>query len=150
MDELNKRVLSVMEFKQMTKSSFAIALDTSLPVLTHISSGRNKPGLELIQRILSRFPDISPDWLILGNGEMYRDTIVKPDFSTEINQLNQMQSELQVQMKHLQQVIEYHQLLYKEISYLGDLDQLLNRNKQGAQLIQSKIGELIQSIESKV
>lgn len=150
MDELNKRVLSVMEFKQMSKSSFAIALDTSLPVLTHISSGRNKPGLELIQRILSRFPDISPDWLILGNGEMYRDTIVKPDFSTEINQLNQMQSELQVQMKHLQQVIEYHQLLYKEISYLGDLDQLLNRNKQGAQLIQSKIGELIQSIESKV
>ena len=150
MDELNKRVLSVMEFKQMSKSSFAIALDTSLPVLTHISSGRNKPGLELIQRILSRFPDISPDWLILGNGEMYRDAIVKPDFSTEINQLNQMQSELQVQMKHLQQVIEYHQLLYKEISYLGDLDQLLNRNKQGAQLIQSKIGELIQSIESKV
>ena len=61
-----------------------------------------------------------------------------------------MQSELQVQMKHLQQVIEYHQLLYKEISYIGDLDQLLNRNKQGAQLIQSKIGELIQSIESKV
>ena len=80
MDELNKRVLSVMEHKQMSKSSFALALDSSLPVLTHISSGRNKPGLELIQRLLSRFPDISPDWLILGNGEMYRDAATKPDF----------------------------------------------------------------------
>ncbi len=150
MDELNKRVLSVMELKQMSKSSFALALDTSLPVLTHISSGRNKPGLELIQRLLSRFPDISPDWLILGNGEVYRDTIVKPDFEPEIKQLEQFQNELQLQIQHLQQVMEYHQLLLKEISYLGDLDSLLERNKQGAAAIQNKITELNNSIKSKV
>jgi hypothetical protein len=150
MDELNKRVLSVMEQKHMSKSSFAAALDASLPVLTHISSGRNKPGLELIQKLLSRFPDISPDWLVLGNGEVYRNAIVKPDFSNEIKQLELMQNELQLQIQHLQQVIEYHQLLFKEISYLGDLDQLLNRNKQGALAIQAKIADLQNSIESKV
>jgi hypothetical protein len=150
MDELNKRVLSVMEHKQMSKSSFALALDTSLPVLTHISSGRNKPGLELIQRLLSRFPDISPDWLILGNGEMYRDTITKPDFEPEIKQFEQMQNELQLQMQYLQQVMDYHQLLFKEISYLSDLDQLLGRNKQGALAIRNKLTELKDSIKSKV
>jgi hypothetical protein len=35
MDELNKRVLSIMEAKQLTRSGFSAALEVSLPVLTH-------------------------------------------------------------------------------------------------------------------
>ena len=61
-----------------------------------------------------------------------------------------MQNELQLQVQYLQQVMDYHQLLFKEISYLSDLDQLLGRNKQGALVIQNKLTELKESIISKV
>jgi hypothetical protein len=81
---------------------------------------------------------------------MYRDAATKPDFEPEIKQFEQMQNELQLQVQYLQQVMDYHQLLFKEISYLSDLDQLLGRNKQGALAIQNKLTELKESIISKV
>lgn len=149
MDELNKRVLSIMERKQMTRSGFANALDISLPVLTHISSGRNKPGLDLISKILSRFPEISPDWLLLGNGEMLRELDAKIDFDAERALLESLKKELQAQEQHLLQVIQYHQLLLKEISYLGDLDALLHRNRQGASYISGKLEELKNLLNEK-
>lgn len=142
MDDLNKRVLSIMERKQMTRSGFATALDISLPVLTHISSGRNKPGLDLITKILSRFPEISPDWLLLGEGEMHRQVDQLVDFKAEIDLLEGLKKELQAQEQHLLQVLQYHQLLLKEISYLGDLDALLQRNRQGANYLGAKLDEL--------
>lgn len=40
--------------------------------ISHILAGRNKPGFDLLQKILRRFPRVSPDWLLLGEGPMYR------------------------------------------------------------------------------
>ena len=40
--------------------------------ISHILSGRNKPGFDLLQKILRRFPRVNPDWLLLDSGQMYR------------------------------------------------------------------------------
>ena len=40
--------------------------------ISHILSGRNKPGFDLLQKILRRFPRINPDWLLLDSPQMYR------------------------------------------------------------------------------
>ena len=37
------------------------------------SAGRNKPGFDLLQKILRRFPRINPDWLLLDSDKIYRD-----------------------------------------------------------------------------
>jgi predicted transcriptional regulator len=52
------------------KSSFALKVGISQPIITHITSGRNNPSLEVIQKILSNCQDVNPEWLILGRGEM--------------------------------------------------------------------------------
>ena len=118
-------------------------------MLTHISSGRNKPGLDLITKILSRFPEISPDWLLLGEGEMHRQVDQLVDFKAEIDLLEGLKKELQAQEQHLLQVLQYHQLLLKEISYLGDLDALLQRNRQGANYLGAKLDELKSMLNEK-
>jgi len=46
--------------------------------ISHILSGRNLPSFDFISRILERFPEISPDWLILDRGTMLRQE-VKPE-----------------------------------------------------------------------
>ena len=43
-------------------------------------SGRNKPSIEVLQKILRRFPDVSASWLLLGQGAI-DDTNLAPSSS---------------------------------------------------------------------
>lgn len=150
MDDLNKRVLSVMEAVKMSKSTFAQELDISLPLLTHVSTGRNKPGIELLQKILTRFPQISADWLILGTGQMYKETVKQLDISSEIIQLKALLEKIPAMDKSAQQVLDYHALLLKEILYLNELKPYLLYVKQNAQQLQQDIKAIGQSLDSKL
>ena len=35
-------------------------------------AGRNNPSLEVMKRIMERYPTLNPEWLIAGRGEMWR------------------------------------------------------------------------------
>ncbi len=150
MDELNKRVLSVMESKSMSKSAFAALIDISLPVLTHIGSGRNKPGLEMIAKILTHFPDISPDWLILGNGGMYRKEVEVPNITKELEEIAELRKKMPDFEQNAAQILNYHQILLKEISYLQELKPYLLAIQNNSQYINQNLGSLTQALESKL
>ena len=150
MDELNKRVLSVMESKSMSKSAFAALIDISLPVLTHIGSGRNKPSLEMIAKILTHFPDISPDWLILGNGGMYRKEVEVPNITKELEEIAELRKKMPDFEQNAAQILNYHQILLKEISYLQELKPYLLAIQNNAQYINQNLGSLTQALESKL
>lgn len=70
--DIAERLLKIIEVNNLTKKSFAEVTNISQPIVTHITTGRNHPGLDVIQKILLSFPDINPDWLILGNEPMKR------------------------------------------------------------------------------
>lgn len=70
--DINERVKHLIEAKQMNYSQFADEVDTLRSGISHIVSGRNKPGLEFLQKILKRFDDIDAGWLLTGAGEMYK------------------------------------------------------------------------------
>ena len=65
------RINRILKQKKLTASMFADQVGIQRSSVSHIMSGRNKPSLDLVQKILSTFPDISPAWLISGNGPMY-------------------------------------------------------------------------------
>lgn len=58
--------------KQLTATSLARLLEIQPSGISHIMSGRNKPSFDLVVKILSAFPDINPDWLLLDSDEVYR------------------------------------------------------------------------------
>ena len=68
--EINARINLLIEKLGFNKSSFALKIGVSQPIITHITTGRNNPGLEVIQKILTNCPEVNADWLILGEGEM--------------------------------------------------------------------------------
>ena len=72
LDEISKRFELVMNHYGYTKGAFAQKLGVSQGVISHISSGRNKPGLDMVASLLSSHPEIDPDWLIQGKGSMKR------------------------------------------------------------------------------
>lgn len=75
---LNERISRVIEYSQLTPSEFADEIDVQRSSISHITSGRNKPSLEFIIKIKSRFPEILWDWLINGDGTMLQEKLSEP------------------------------------------------------------------------
>ena len=67
-----ERIDKVMQQEGMNSAVFAAAIGIQGSTLSHILNGRNNPSLSVLQSILNRFPNISPEWLIMGQGSMER------------------------------------------------------------------------------
>ena len=65
-----ERIRTLLESRQLTPTQFADSIGIARPIVSHILSGRNKPSLEVVQRILAAMPDLSMPWLLNGTGPM--------------------------------------------------------------------------------
>lgn len=81
---LNDRISKVIEYSGLTPSEFADEIDVQRSSISHITSGRNKPSLEFIIKIKSRFPEILWDWLVTGEGLMLKSDL--PEVSETIKE----------------------------------------------------------------
>lgn len=60
------RIIELMKQKNLTPSQFADEIGIQRSGMSHLLSGRNKPSLEFVLKVLNRFPDVRPDFLLLG------------------------------------------------------------------------------------
>jgi predicted transcriptional regulator len=149
-DELNKRIIEVMVRTEHSKSTFAKTLDVSLPLITHITTGRNKPGLDLIQKLLTHFEDISPDWLLLGTGSMHREKPKAVDFSPVIEQLDTLATEIEQVEQSQQRIIQYHKMLMDEMLHLKELDESILTDTQKLGSVKDRLKGLKEQLKSKL
>jgi len=82
---INDRFTKILEYSGFTASEFADEIDVQRSSISHIISGRNKPSLEFIVKIKNRFPEISWDWIILGQGEMLQNDSALSTSESKIN-----------------------------------------------------------------
>ena len=64
-----ERILELMKSKNLTPSQFADEIGIQRSGISHLLSGRNKPSLEFVLKIIKRYPDVKADWLLYGNEE---------------------------------------------------------------------------------
>lgn len=67
-----ERLLKIMEKENLTPTQFADKTNIQRPKISHIVNGRNAPSLDVLQKTLLAFPEINPEWMIMGMGNMYR------------------------------------------------------------------------------
>lgn len=74
------RIKQLLDWQQLSPTQFADRIGIGRPVISHILSERNKPSLDVVQRILTAFPELSTNWLIKGEGEMLaaREPVMPP------------------------------------------------------------------------
>lgn len=65
-----ERIREILETRHLTPTQFADAIGIARPIISHILSGRNKPSLEVVQKITAAFPDLPLAWLLHGIGAM--------------------------------------------------------------------------------
>ena len=75
---MREKLLKLMETEHLTASRLAELLGIRSSGISHILSERNKPSFDLLHKILKRFPNINPDWLLLDSDQMYRDQAAAP------------------------------------------------------------------------
>lgn len=67
-EDFIKRLEIILEYYSLNASSFADKIGVQRSSLSHLLSGRNKPSLDFILKILDVFPDIDLYWVLEGKG----------------------------------------------------------------------------------
>jgi len=67
-EEFTKRLQNVIDFYGESASSFAEKIGVQRSSISHILSGRNKPSLDFVLKVLSSFPEVELYWLMNGKG----------------------------------------------------------------------------------
>ena len=68
---MKERLLQLLQERNLTNAKFAEIMETQPANITHIMNGRNKPGYDFIVKLVKKFPEINPVWLLAGRGDVY-------------------------------------------------------------------------------
>ncbi len=80
---MNTRIAKILKEKALSNKAFAELLGIQRSGVSHLLSGRNKPSIDFVIKLINQFPEISMKWLILGKGEMYSTPTPPQFFSKE-------------------------------------------------------------------
>ena len=149
MDELNKRIIELMLNLNISKSSFANELQVSLPIITHITTGRNKPGLDIIQKIILKYNQINPDWLLNGNGKMRRVNLESVDYEEIYKELDKIENELIEHEKINNTIRNYHKILVDEINHLKEMNEIIDSSSKKNLAISLQMQKIRANLKSK-
>jgi len=78
-DDFIKRLEYILDYYSLNASSFADKVGVQRSSLSHLLSGRNKPSLDFILKIMDTFPEVDLYWIINGKG-----TFPKSEIENEV------------------------------------------------------------------
>ena len=67
---MHSRLKYWMEMEVLKSSALADNIGVNRATISHILSGRNKPSIDFLQKLLSNYPELNANWLISGVGYM--------------------------------------------------------------------------------
>jgi len=66
--EFSNRLRTIMDFYQLSASAFADKIQVPRSSISHLLSGRNKPSLDFVLKVVKEFEDVELYWLLNGKG----------------------------------------------------------------------------------
>ncbi|KQO21272.1 DNA-binding protein [Flavobacterium sp. Leaf82] len=73
-DDFVKRLEIILDYYALNASSFADRIGVQRSSMSHLLSGRNKPSLDFVMKILEVFPDVDLYWILNGKGSFPKNT----------------------------------------------------------------------------
>jgi len=67
---MHTRLKNWMESEGLKSSQLADNIGVNRATISHILSGRNKPSIDFLQKLLSAYSNLNANWLITGIGYM--------------------------------------------------------------------------------
>lgn len=105
------RLQKIIDFYDETASGFAEKIGVQRSSISHILSGRNKPSLDFVMKVLHSYPEVELYWLLNGKGNF-------PTAETQISKTPNHQLNLKVENtnnpQELNSEIEKIVIFYKD------------------------------------
>jgi len=68
------RLQQLLKHYSFSSSQFADQIGVPRSSISHLISGRNKPSLDFVLKIISKFPEVDLYWLLNGKGSFPQET----------------------------------------------------------------------------
>ena len=76
--EFTKRLHKILSEYELSASTFADKIQVGRATISHILSGRNKPSLDFVMKIIQAFPQVDLYWLLEGKGSFPKTEVSPP------------------------------------------------------------------------
>jgi len=76
-EAFSKRLQIILDYYDISAATFADAIQVGRSSISHILSGRNKPSLDFVLKIVQAYPEVELYWLLNGKGDFPKSTIKK-------------------------------------------------------------------------
>ena len=96
-EDFVERLQILMDYENLSAAAFAESLDVGRSSISHLMSGRNKPSLEFVMKIIATFPYAELNWLLYGEGNYPKKEVLsdkKKNKSQQAPSKTTMQKEL--------------------------------------------------------
>ncbi|NNJ89859.1 MAG: helix-turn-helix transcriptional regulator [Eudoraea sp.] len=67
-EEFVSRLEKILSFYNLSASSFADKIGVQRSSISHLLTGRNKPSLEFVMKVVKTYPEVNLYWLLNGKG----------------------------------------------------------------------------------
>jgi len=66
--EFGERLQKILDFYGISATELSNQISVNRSTISHLLSGRNKPSLDFIMKILQKYPEVELYWLLNGKG----------------------------------------------------------------------------------
>ena len=66
--EFGERLQKILDFYGISAAELSKQISVNRSTFSHLLSGRNKPSLDFIMKILQKYPEVELYWLLNGKG----------------------------------------------------------------------------------
>ena len=81
-----ERLERLLKYYGMTSSGFADRVEVQRSSISHLLSGRNKPSLDFVLKVIKAFPEVNLYWLLNGKGTFPSDNNTNSPTPPDSNQ----------------------------------------------------------------
>lgn len=97
--EFGKRLQNILDFYGITATELSNQISFNRSTISHLLSGRNKPSLDFVMKLLEKFPEVELYWLLNGKGAFPVKKEETPS-STSLEQKESIQDNLSRQQEN--------------------------------------------------
>ena len=114
--EFISRLNIIMDYYQLSSSSFADKIKVQRSSISHLLSGRNKPSLDFVLKVVQEFKEVELYWLLNGKG-IFPNESVTPPIEVKSNYKNQRdrsnvisieKTELSINSKNIERIVLFY------------------------------------------
>ena len=129
--DFGKRLQVILNYYGISATDFSNQISVNRSTISHLLSGRNKPSLDFVMKVLEKFPEVELYWILNGKGsfpsEKIKDSSISisdekaPKIDTSIKTIEKAQNQSPIPVKFAKSLnddqIERIIIFYKDGSF---------------------------------